>query len=88
MGAAGPLIAAMDNGDDTGWMGFALCTQTTGDAWFPEQGDSSRPAKKVCAQCFVRAECAEYAIADASLEGIWGGLSMLERRAIRRERAA
>ena len=32
----------------------------------------------------VRAGCLEYALADISLEGVWGGTSMAERRRIRR----
>lgn len=87
-GAAGPLLAAMDNGDGTGWMGYALCVQVDPDLHFPEQGENARAAKRVCAQCFVRDECREYAVADPSLEGVWGGTTLLERRAIRRERAA
>jgi WhiB family transcriptional regulator, redox-sensing transcriptional regulator len=41
-------------------------------------------ARTVCAACEVRAACAEYAIADASLHGLWGGLDPQERADIRR----
>jgi WhiB family redox-sensing transcriptional regulator len=41
-------------------------------------------ARKVCAGCPVRTPCAEYALADPSLHGIWGGLSADERRDMRR----
>ena len=41
-------------------------------------------ARRVCATCYVRNPCAEYAIADASLAGMWGGLDPQERVEIRR----
>jgi WhiB family redox-sensing transcriptional regulator len=43
-------------------------------------------ARQVCAGCEVRNPCAEYAIADASLAGMWGGLAPNERDAIRRRK--
>lgn len=43
-------------------------------------------ARRVCAACEVRLPCAEYAIADASLAGMWGGLDPQERVAIRRQK--
>lgn len=39
------------------WMASALCAQADPDAFFPEPGRSTRPAKKVCERCPVRPEC-------------------------------
>ena len=39
-----------------------LCTQTDPELFFPEKGGSTREAKKVCANCTVRAECLSYAL--------------------------
>jgi WhiB family redox-sensing transcriptional regulator len=44
--------------------------------------------RELCASCPVRAECLEYALAEESLTGLWGGTSDAERRIIRRSRVA
>lgn len=62
------------------WQDDALCTQTDPEAFFPEMGGSTRDGKKVCAQCQVRADCLDYALATNQRFGIWGGLSERERR--------
>ena len=63
------------------WMADALCVEYADRAgwWFPERGESARPAKEVCARCLVRGECLEYALAEGLKQGIWGGLSPQER---------
>ena len=40
--------------------------------------------RALCAECPVRQECLEAALADESLVGLWGGTTELERREIRR----
>ena len=69
------------------WRRLALCAQTDPNLWFPEKGDfkTARRAKRICGRCVVREECLDYALADTSLEGIWGGLSRRERQAARRD---
>ncbi len=54
------------------------------DDWFPERGASTRDAKAVCADCLVRYECLTYAQWERIDFGIWGGLSPLERKVLRR----
>jgi WhiB family redox-sensing transcriptional regulator len=39
-------------------------------------------AKAICAQCTVREDCLEYALAQRDQHGIWGGLNEVERRAM------
>jgi hypothetical protein len=53
--------------------------------WFPERGEPLDVARKVCAGCVVRSECADYGRGEHY--GIWGGTSENERRRIRRARA-
>lgn len=84
----------MDEGNDTRgprarcheavWQDFAACAETDPDAFFPGDGESPRPAKRVCAGCFVRQECLGYALANPSLLGVWGGTTYAERRELRR----
>jgi len=70
------------------WMDRALCRETDPNLFFPNKdidGISAFRAKAVCRKCAVKAECLAYAVADPSLQGIWGATSDAERRAIRKE---
>ena len=66
-----------------------LCAQTgSGDSWFPEVGSGTsyeiRYARSICGQCIHQAECAEWGIRYERF-GIWGGLTELDRKNIRRK---
>ena len=65
------------------WVNDGSCSQTDPDAFFPEVGQSTRLAKKVCSRCAVLDQCLSYAVQDTTLTGIWGGTSERERRVIR-----
>lgn len=60
----------------------ALCAQTDPEIFNPVQGESTRPARTICAACTVTAQCLEYAL-DNKERGIWAGTSAKERRAMR-----
>lgn len=68
------------------WTERALCAQTDPESFFPDKGGTSAPAKAVCRRCDVRAECLEYALAHDERFGIWGGLSVRERRKLKQQR--
>lgn len=70
------------------WMRDALCAQLPGDLWFPEKGEPSREARKICVACDVRDQCLEWALRTNQQHGILGGLSAKDRRKIQRGRAA
>ncbi|MGH3996322.1 MAG: WhiB family transcriptional regulator [Pseudonocardiaceae bacterium] len=72
------------------WLERGVCVQVGGDMWFPEKGDLAVVAtcKKVCARCPVRVECLEWAMDTVEAFGIFGGLTVLERRKLRRKREA
>jgi WhiB family redox-sensing transcriptional regulator len=67
------------------WSTYALCAETDGDEFFPNQGESNAHAKAVCAKCEVKPECLEYALANHPLPGVWGGTSDHERRKMMRQ---
>ncbi|ALL79995.1 hypothetical protein AD006_32625 (plasmid) [Pseudonocardia sp. EC080610-09] len=67
------------------WRDRGLCAQTDPEAFFPEKGGSTRPAKRTCDRCEVRSDCLAYALEHDERFGIWGGKSERERRQIRRE---
>jgi WhiB family redox-sensing transcriptional regulator len=66
------------------WQERAVCAQTDPESFFPEKGGSTREAKRICLGCDVKDECLEYAMENAIRFGIWGGLSELERRNLRK----
>jgi len=81
------LRAADLLGDKEPWQDRALCAQTDPAIFFPEKGESNRPAKRVCSRCEVRAECLEWALANDERFGVAGGLSERERRKLKRRAA-
>ena len=69
------------------WMTDAECAQIDPELHFPEKGGSVKSVKSVCAACPVTARCLEYALANDERFGVWGGLSELDRRKLRRRTA-
>jgi hypothetical protein len=72
------------------WMLDARCAQIGGDGWFPEMGSPVRDAKQVCVGCPVAQQCLDVVMSLPSAEdthGIFGGLSVVERRKLRRAAA-
>ncbi|MXW99885.1 MAG: WhiB family transcriptional regulator [Acidimicrobiaceae bacterium] len=55
------------------------------ELFFPEIGDHKRAqaARQVCAGCKVRENCLADALATGTQHGVWGGLSVRERRRLR-----
>lgn len=68
------------------WMDAGLCAQTDPDAFYPEKGETTRDAKRICVRCVVSDDCLAYAIRRQEPYGIWGGLSERERRRLTRQR--
>lgn len=58
----------------------ALCQQTDPELWFPEMGESSVDAKRVCGRCDERTDCLQWALEHKEAHGVWGGLNERERR--------
>lgn len=54
---------------------------TTGERRDEREARESR-AKRICAECAVRAECLDYALAIREPHGVWGGLNEHERAAL------
>lgn len=70
------------------WARSARCREVPPVLFFPGRGEDAGPAKTVCRQCAVIAECRAYALAHPELQGVWGGLSAGGRRDLRRHLAA
>lgn len=70
------------------WVEKARCKEVGTETFYPEKSDhiSSRKARAICSRCEVKAECLEYGINEE--HGIWGGLTSVERRHLRKQRKA
>lgn len=79
---------SLDDEPDLGWQAKALCAQVDPDAFFPEKGGSVKAAKKACGRCEVTQECLDFALENDIRDGVWGGKTVNERRALIRRRAA
>ncbi|WP_328349781.1 WhiB family transcriptional regulator [Streptomyces sp. NBC_00445] len=81
---------AAERGDYvTYWRERAACLRVDPDLFFPigtggltlEQVDA---AKAVCGRCAVVQQCLDWAVQVGQVEGVWGGTTESERRAMRR----
>lgn len=80
----------MSGADDRAWMALAACRGYDPETWFPGEGRGPRDttrARRICVDCPVRQQCADYAIATSANYGIWGGLTVNQRNRIARDRA-
>lgn len=71
----------------TPWREAAACLDAPEDvSFFPDKEDLAgiAKAKAVCATCPVADECLTWAIESNQVDGIWGGHTAKERRALRR----
>lgn len=71
---------------DKDWADRGACRGTGPAIFFPERGESVAEAKETCRGCPVRQECLDYAMVNGERFGVWGGLSVRERRSLRRLR--
>jgi WhiB family transcriptional regulator, redox-sensing transcriptional regulator len=75
------------------WWELAACRSVDPELFFPvsEIGPARRQvasAKAVCETCAARQRCLDYALDTRQVHGVWGGLTVEERRvlAARRDR--
>lgn len=63
------------------WRAFAVCRDLDPDVFF-----DGPPCQAIayCETCPVRATCLDAAVADRSLQGVWGGTTEDQRKAMRR----
>ena len=64
----------------------ALCKSADTSVFFPVSDTFAGEAKAICAACPVAEECLEYAIATRQPDGVWGGLTSVERHRLVRRR--
>jgi WhiB family redox-sensing transcriptional regulator len=82
-----------DRGRRDDWMGDAACRHYPPELWAADErlvGDNRlEEAKTICngnhrvPRCPVREPCLEHAFANDERDGVWGGMSALERSKLR-----
>lgn len=67
------------------WADDALCQRVDPDAFFPEQSNraAAEPAIQACRRCPVTTQCLDYALTNGEEYGVWGGLTVRERRQLK-----
>ncbi len=73
---------------DISWMAAGSCRQVPPETMFPTDSAGVIVARGVCADCPVRSNCLDYALANRIKEGVWGGTSSRQRTRINRSRRA
>ncbi len=66
------------------WREVAACTDMDVDFFSTTDAAVGR-AKDVCGDCSVAVECLEFAVETNQPDGIWGGMTVNERRRVRRQ---
>ncbi|MEU6738818.1 WhiB family transcriptional regulator [Streptosporangium sandarakinum] len=70
---------------EIGWAVRGACRASDPELFFPltQSAEQEARAKAVCARCPVLTDCRAYAVRSGEPEGIWGGLTVRERRGLR-----
>lgn len=66
------------------WRTQGACLKGDPELFFPNAADDPDPAIAVCRTCSVQAACLAAALDAGECDGVWGGTSPAERRAMRR----
>ena len=69
------------------WQRQGACLGAHPDLFFPERGQSTKPAKEICKSCKVKEECLKFALDGSEQFGVWGGMSERQRKRLRMGRA-
>lgn len=81
MNPHGVNLHPLPGNPDARWVDSAVCATTDPEIFFPERGQTSLPAKRICASCPVRLPCLIDGIEEE--EGVWGGTNPDDRLALR-----
>jgi len=73
------------------WQSLAACragsADLTPDDWHPARaGHGVGHLREVCSRCPVRLACLSFSLAHPEVQGVWGGTTVRERRALRAAR--
>lgn len=81
--SAAQLEAARSRLGSDDWQLEARCRETDPELFFPEQGKSVEPARRICGPCPVRTVCLASALTRTEQFGVWAGLTYRQLRDLR-----
>jgi WhiB family transcriptional regulator, redox-sensing transcriptional regulator len=70
------------------WHRDAACRGSGASGFIKSTGGAYGATRQKCARCPVRQQCLDFALADESIVGLWGGTTDAERRELRRRAVA
>ena len=68
---------------EPGWRARGLCLRHDPEVFFPGTLEDPTPAVAICGGCPVRGACLATALDIGECDGVWGGTTPRERRAMR-----
>lgn len=74
----GAVFDAWD-GRPPGWLADGECADSDGDVFFSEDPGAQAVALTLCRRCRVVDQCRRFALGHPDIEGIWGGLTDVDR---------
>ena len=77
---------AAETAPETDFFEDAACQGADTSVFFPVSDTYADEAKAICATCPVAEQCLEYAVATHQSDGVWGGMTALERHSLVRRR--
>ena len=80
------MAATVVTYDPNEWREQAACRDLDTSTFFPETDEEAAAAIAVCATCPVREACLEFALVTRQDDGVWGGMTEVERKRLRRRR--
>jgi WhiB family redox-sensing transcriptional regulator len=72
--------------ESTDFFADAACEGADTAVFFPVSDTFAGEAKAICATCPVAEACLEFAISTRQGDGVWGGLTAVERHRVLRRR--
>lgn len=66
------------------WRSNGECLKHDPELFFPNAAEDPSPAIAICSICPVQAPCLAASLDSAECDGVWGGTTPGERRAMRR----
>ena len=81
-----PMSREPEITESTDFFADAACQGADTTVFFPVSDTFAGEAKAICATCPVAEACLEYAISTRQGDGVWGGLTAVERHRLLRRR--
>ncbi len=76
------LRARRDRSADTAWRARGRCQTVDPETFFPAPSEPADAALALCRSCDVQGSCLAWALDAGDCNGVWGGTTPRERRAM------